>query len=54
MFTMLLSNLKLRIFNFRGASVAQLVKCPTSVHDPKVPGCEPHIRLCADSVESAW
>ena len=43
----------------RGASwVAQLVKYPTldvgSGHDLMVRGIEPHIMLCADSVEPAW
>ena len=43
---------------FRGAWVAQLVERPTldfgSGHDLTVHGFEPHVGLCADSVEPAW
>ena len=43
---------------FRGAWVAQSVKCPTldlgSGHDLTVREFKPHIRLCTDSVEPAW
>ena len=42
----------------RGTWVAQSVKCLTldfnSDHDLAVRELEPHIRLCADSTESAW
>ena len=41
----------------KGAWVAQSIKCPTfdfSGHDFMVHEFEPHIRLCADSVEPAW
>ena len=38
--------------------MAQLVKQPaldfSSAHDLTVPEMEPHIRLCADSMEAAW
>ena len=38
--------------------MAQLIKCPTldlsSGHDLMVCEIEPHLRLCADSVEPAW
>ena len=42
----------------RGAWMAQLVKCPTVGFSPgqdlMVHGFKPCIRLCADSVETAW
>ena len=41
-----------------GARVARVVECPTpdfsSGHDLTVNGIEPHVGLCADSVEPAW
>ena len=52
----------MQVFHFktgmRGAWVAQLVKCLTcgfgSGHGLMVYGIQPHIRLCAESVEPAW
>ena len=42
----------------QGARVAQSVKHPTldfgSDHDLMVHGIEPHMGLCADSMEPAW
>ena len=44
--------------SLKGAWVAHLLKRSTldfgSGHDLSVCGFEPHIRLCADSAESAW
>ena len=48
----------LKLYKFGGTWVAQLVKRPTqdfgSGHDLIVHEFEPHIRLCADSMEPAW
>ena len=47
-----------RMIRNRGAWVAQPVKCLIldfgSGHDLTVCGFEPHVGLCADSVEPAW
>ena len=47
-----------KLIYFRSAWVAQLVKRLTldfrSGHDVMVLEIEPRVRLCADSVESAW
>ena len=49
---------KIEEANMGGAWVAQSVGCLTldfsSGHDLKVCGIEPHVGLCADSVEPAW